>query len=241
MRVCNPSPLSNEQILMISKQAQRWRQSSARVSEHRPGRLWIWLAEAEKELGIDISDEAIKQMKANVVMTDKDFAMAAEEEQRWDTSAIYVVFLCLADSKTSARCVGACSWCVLLEHTLCNPSISTPSYLWNVLTFLVSIWSSCTSCGRYNPLRSYIMLLLVTPIWSSLVTVWMSSSYPFTSCCVQRYISAHEAFRLTYPTKNKKLTLWSSRSRYPLTKTRSNHPQALEIRRRIQRHGYPRL
>lgn len=50
--------------------------------------LWVWLAEAEKELGIDISDEAIKQMKANVVMTDKDFVVAAEEETRCDSSTI---------------------------------------------------------------------------------------------------------------------------------------------------------
>jgi adenylosuccinate lyase len=55
---------------------------SARTRASTWRRLWTWLAEAEKELGIDISDEAIKQMKANVVMTDKDFAVAAEEEQR---------------------------------------------------------------------------------------------------------------------------------------------------------------
>jgi hypothetical protein len=32
----------------------------------------VWLAEGEKELGIDISDEAIKQMKDNIVFTDKE-------------------------------------------------------------------------------------------------------------------------------------------------------------------------
>lgn len=49
-------------------------------------RLWIWLAEAEKELGLDISDEALSQMKANVTMTDKDFEIAATEE-RYDLRA----------------------------------------------------------------------------------------------------------------------------------------------------------
>ncbi len=44
--------------------------------------LWIWLAEAEKELGLDISDEAITQMKQHVTMTDKDFEVAAVEEKR---------------------------------------------------------------------------------------------------------------------------------------------------------------
>lgn len=45
-------------------------------------KLWIWLAEAEKELGLDISDEAIQQMKAAQVMTDEDFPVAAEEEKK---------------------------------------------------------------------------------------------------------------------------------------------------------------
>jgi adenylosuccinate lyase len=40
------------------------------------------LAEAEKELGLPISDEAITQMKENVVMTDECFKVAAEEERR---------------------------------------------------------------------------------------------------------------------------------------------------------------
>ncbi|KAF2266589.1 putative adenylosuccinate lyase Ade13 [Lojkania enalia] len=44
--------------------------------------LWIWLAESEKELGLDISDEAIKQMKAHQVIQDDEFKVAAEEEKR---------------------------------------------------------------------------------------------------------------------------------------------------------------
>jgi adenylosuccinate lyase len=44
--------------------------------------LWIWLAEAEKELGLEISDEAISQMKAAAIITDPEFKVAAEEERR---------------------------------------------------------------------------------------------------------------------------------------------------------------
>jgi adenylosuccinate lyase len=44
--------------------------------------LWIDLAEAERELGLDISEEAIEQMKAHRIMTDKDFQVASEEEKR---------------------------------------------------------------------------------------------------------------------------------------------------------------
>jgi adenylosuccinate lyase len=44
--------------------------------------LWIWLAESQRELGLDISEEAISQMKAHATMTDQDFEIAAVEEKR---------------------------------------------------------------------------------------------------------------------------------------------------------------
>ncbi|TGZ83960.1 Adenylosuccinate lyase [Ascodesmis nigricans] len=44
--------------------------------------LWLWLAMAEKQLGLPISDEAIAQMEAHLDLTDEDFAVAAEEEKR---------------------------------------------------------------------------------------------------------------------------------------------------------------
>jgi len=44
--------------------------------------LWLWLAKAEKQLGLPISDEAIQQMESHLVLTHEDFAVAAEEEKR---------------------------------------------------------------------------------------------------------------------------------------------------------------
>jgi adenylosuccinate lyase len=44
--------------------------------------LWIWLAESEKELGLDISNEAIAQMKQHQVIQDDEFAIAEAEEKR---------------------------------------------------------------------------------------------------------------------------------------------------------------
>lgn len=44
--------------------------------------LWIWLAESEKELGLDISDDAIKQMKEHQIIQDEEFKVAAEEEKK---------------------------------------------------------------------------------------------------------------------------------------------------------------
>jgi adenylosuccinate lyase len=43
-------------------------------------RLWLWLAEEEKRLGLPISDEAIAQMQARV--SDIDFEAAAREESK---------------------------------------------------------------------------------------------------------------------------------------------------------------
>ena len=50
-------------------------------------RLWIALAEAEKELGLDITDEQIAQMKANIDNIDFDLAAAKEKELRHDVQS----------------------------------------------------------------------------------------------------------------------------------------------------------
>jgi len=55
---------------------------SARTRASTWRQLWIWLAESQKELGLDISDEAIKQMEEAKVMSDEDFQVAAVEEKR---------------------------------------------------------------------------------------------------------------------------------------------------------------
>jgi hypothetical protein len=43
--------------------------------------LWLYLAQSEKELGIDtITDEGLEQMKAHLMVTDEDFEIARVEE-----------------------------------------------------------------------------------------------------------------------------------------------------------------
>lgn len=59
----------------------RMLQKYSRFRLNFQSRLWVWLAEAEKELGLNIPDEAISQLKANIIMTDKDFKVAAAEEK----------------------------------------------------------------------------------------------------------------------------------------------------------------
>ncbi|POW02395.1 hypothetical protein PSHT_12128 [Puccinia striiformis] len=44
--------------------------------------LWLSLAEAEKELGLPIPDEAIEEMKANLVLDHKQMEIAAAEEKK---------------------------------------------------------------------------------------------------------------------------------------------------------------
>lgn len=50
-------------------------------------KLWIALAEAEKDLGIPITDEQIAQMKEHIYDIDYDFAKAREREVRHDVMA----------------------------------------------------------------------------------------------------------------------------------------------------------
>lgn len=50
-------------------------------------KLWIALAEAEKELGLDITDEQIEEMKKNIFNIDYDLAAKKEKEFRHDVMA----------------------------------------------------------------------------------------------------------------------------------------------------------
>ncbi|KAF2666907.1 Adenylosuccinate lyase [Microthyrium microscopicum] len=46
-------------------------------------KLWLYLAQSEKELGIDtITDEGLEQMKAHLTVTDDDFEIARVEEKK---------------------------------------------------------------------------------------------------------------------------------------------------------------
>jgi len=56
---------------------------SARERHSTWRKLWIWLAEAEQELGLPISDEAISQMREHAVVTDEGFKVAKEYEAKF--------------------------------------------------------------------------------------------------------------------------------------------------------------
>lgn len=56
---------------------------SARSRHSTWRQLWLWLAEAEQELGISqITPEAIEQMRAKLILSDEAFEVAKEEEKR---------------------------------------------------------------------------------------------------------------------------------------------------------------
>lgn len=58
-------------IFSARSRAETWRQ------------LWTWLAEAEQQLGVvQISNEAIQDMKAHLKVTDEAFEVARIEERR---------------------------------------------------------------------------------------------------------------------------------------------------------------
>jgi adenylosuccinate lyase len=65
---------------------------SARFKFETWRRLWLWLAEEEKRLGLPISDEAIGQMRANLDRLDLEAASREEERTRHDVMAHVRVF-----------------------------------------------------------------------------------------------------------------------------------------------------
>ncbi|KAH0536238.1 adenylosuccinase ade13 [Glutinoglossum americanum] len=78
------SPFDSYQTPLSSRYASREMSHlfSARKRFSTWRQLWVWLAEAEKELGLDISDEALTQMKEHIVLTDEDFKVAEVEEKK---------------------------------------------------------------------------------------------------------------------------------------------------------------
>jgi len=65
-------PTGNEMKHMFSPRMRvnTWRQ------------LWVWLLEAQKELGLPVTDEALSQMKLNKNVKEEEFAIAAKEEAK---------------------------------------------------------------------------------------------------------------------------------------------------------------
>ncbi|KAH9907401.1 adenylosuccinate lyase [Xylariomycetidae sp. FL2044] len=75
-------------------------------------KLWLWLAESEKELGLrSITDEAIEQMRSHLTVTDEDFGVAAEEERvrRHDVMAHVHAFGLAAPAASGIIHAGATS------------------------------------------------------------------------------------------------------------------------------------
>ena len=79
-------------------------------------RLWIALAETEKELGIDITDEQIQEMKQNVDNIDYDIVSKREKECRHDVMAhVYEFGLKCPNAKPIIH-LGATS-CFVTDNT----------------------------------------------------------------------------------------------------------------------------
>lgn len=79
-------------------------------------KLWIALAEAEKELGLDITDEQIAEMKAHIYDIDYEAAAAREKEVRHDVMAhIYAYGLVCPNAKPIIH-LGATS-CYVGDNT----------------------------------------------------------------------------------------------------------------------------
>jgi adenylosuccinate lyase len=72
-------------------------------------RLWIALAETEKELGLDITDEQIEELKANKDNINYEDAKKREKEVRHDVmSHVYAYGLqCIYSIFTSNICINS--------------------------------------------------------------------------------------------------------------------------------------
>ena len=80
-----PSPFDTYQTSLTTRYCSKeMSQLFSQRSRHSQWRkLWLLLAESEKELGIDtITEEAIEQMRQHLTVTDEDFEVARVEEKK---------------------------------------------------------------------------------------------------------------------------------------------------------------
>jgi adenylosuccinate lyase len=75
-------------------------------------KLWVYLAESEQSLGLDITDEAIAQLKNNTTIQDHEFEIAAVEEKRrrHDVMAHVHTYGLVAPAAAGIIHWGATSW-----------------------------------------------------------------------------------------------------------------------------------
>lgn len=76
-------------------------------------KLWVALAEAEKELGLNITDEQIEEMKANIYNIDYELAAQKEKEFRHDVMAHVHTFGAACPKAMSIIHLGATSMYVV--------------------------------------------------------------------------------------------------------------------------------
>lgn len=79
--------------------------------------LWVYLAESERELGLEVSEEAISQLKDKVRIQDYEFDTAATEEKkrRHDVMAHVHTYGLAAPAAAGIIHWGATSWWVNRE------------------------------------------------------------------------------------------------------------------------------
>ena len=79
-------------------------------------KLWIALAESERELGLDITEEQIEEMKAHVSDIDYERAAMYEHEVRHDVMAHVKTCLLYTSGFDFGRCFRVFSFYTVEDH-----------------------------------------------------------------------------------------------------------------------------
>ena len=120
-------------------------------------KLWLWLAEAELELGLDgITKEAIAQMAEHVEIRDDEFAVAALEEKRrrHDVMAHVHTFGLAAPKAAGIIHLGATS-CYVTDNAGRNPPASdVPSFVLKVSLIFTNRSHISTRWIRYTSAKA---------------------------------------------------------------------------------------
>ena len=121
-------------------------------------RLWVALAESEQELGLPITDEQIRELRAHITDIDYDYAAAREHEVRHDVMAHVLTYgACCPEAKPILH-LGATS-CYVGDNTdiiLMREALEQiRSLLVNVIQALPRTLPRRTRQSRRSPTRIF--------------------------------------------------------------------------------------
>ena len=140
-------------------------------------RLWVALAESEQELGLPITDEQIRELRAHITDIDYDYAAAREHEVRHDVMAHVLTYgACCPEAKPILH-LGATS-CYVGDNTDIILMREALEQIRSLLVNVIQALADFAEAHKAEPTLAYTHFQAAQPTTvGKRATLWMNELY----------------------------------------------------------------